>query len=469
MKQARLPLSLNDRGFWRVTLSLALPIALQNMLSASFSLIDTLMVSQLGDIELSATGMAGQWTWLFNMMLFGIASGAAVFVSQYWGEGNVKGIHRATGIAISSGLVISLIFLLTGVIIPDKIIYIFNKDPRVIEQGALYLRYAAISYPAIALTNILGSTLRSAEHPKLPMIVSGICAALNALVNYLLIFPAGLGVKGAAIATAISAWTGPILIIIISVVRKNILYAPIRDYLAFNLASLGEFFKKALPVIVNETMWGAGTVAYNIIFANIGYEEYAAITIVRTFENFSFCFFLGLCTACCVMVGKSIGAGEIKEGVRNSKRFMLIFPMVSAIIGGVVLLLRKPLVSVFNLGSNISDYTIETAQWMLAMIGVWIIVRNIPYLTVVGIFRPGGDTSFGMIIELLVLWCFSVPMTYVAANVLHLPFLLVYAVMYLCEDIPKALIFIPYWRSGRWVKPVTDAGREGLSKLLSDE
>ena len=469
MKKARLPLSLGDRSFWRVTLALAMPIALQNMLSASFSLIDTLMVSQLGDIQLSATGMAGQWTWLFNMMLFGIASGAAVFVSQYWGENNVRGIHRATGIAISAGLAVSLIFLLAGVLIPDKIIYIFNKDPRVIEQGALYLRYAALSYPAIALTNILGSTLRSAEHPKLPMIVSGICAALNALVNYILIFPAGLGVKGAAIATVISAWAGPILIIIISLARKNILYAPIRDYLSFDLASLGEFFKKALPVIVNETMWGAGTVAYNIIFANIGYEEYAAITIVRTFENFSFCFFLGLCTACCVMVGKSIGAGEIKEGVRDSKRFMVIFPFVSAIIGGAVVLLRKPLVSVFNLGANISEYTIETAQWMLAMIGVWIIVRNIPYLTVVGIFRPGGDTSFGMIIELLVLWCFSVPMTYVAANVLHLPFLLVYAVMYLCEDIPKAAIFITYWKSGKWVKPVTDTGRASLSKLLADE
>ena len=101
--------------------------------------------------------------------------------------------------------------------------------------------------------------------------------------------------------------------------------------------------------------------------------------------------------------------------------------------------------------------------------GAWIIVRNVAYITVVGIFRPGGDTSFGMIVELFVLWGFSVPMTYIAANVLHLPFLLVYVVMFLCEDIPKSLIFIPYWRSGRWVKPVTEAGCAGLAKLLSEE
>ncbi len=463
----KLPLSLGDRTFWRITLALAIPIALQNMLIASFSLIDTLMVSQLGDIELSATGMAGQWTWLFNMVLFGISSGAAVFVSQYWGDKNIKGIHRTTGIAVSSGLIISVLFLLAAALLPDKIIYVFNKDPRVIEQGAIYLRYACLSYPALALTNILGSILRSSEHPKLPMTVSGICAVLNIILNYILIFPMGLGVKGAAIATAISSWVGPVLIIVISVARKNILRAPLREIFSFNSQTVAEFFKKALPVIVNETMWGMGTVAYNIIFANIGYEEYGAITIVRTFENFSFCFFLGLGNACCVLVGKQIGAGEIREGIRDSKRFMALFPIISVIIGGAVILLREPLVSIFNLSSNISAYTIETAEWILVIYGAWIVVRNIPYLTVVGIFRPGGDTTFGMIIELAVLWCFSVPVTYIAANLLGLPFLLVYAIMYLCEDLPKSLIFVPYWASGKWIKPVTDAGQNALEKFKS--
>ncbi len=465
INRKKLPLDLKNKSFWRLTLALAIPIALQNMLNASFSLIDTLMVSQLGDIQLSATGMAGQWTWLYNMVLFGISSGAAVFVSQYWGDKNIKGINRTTGISVSAGVIISLIFMLLGVLIPEKIIYIFNKDPRVIAQGALYLRYASLSYPALALTNILGSILRSAEHPKLPMAISGISAVANIILNYLLIFTAGLGVKGAAIATAISAWIAPILLIGISIGLKNILCAPLRDIFSFNGKTLIEFFKKAMPVIINETMWGLGTVAYNIIFANIGYEEYGAITIVKTFENFSFCFFLGLGNACCVLVGKTIGAGEIREGIRESKRFMAIFPMISVFIGGAIILLREPLVSVFNLGSNISEYTMNTAEGILFIYGAWIIIRNIPYLTVVGIFRPGGDTASGMIIELFVLWCFSVPVTFIAANVWGLPFLAVYMIMYLCEDLPKTLIFIPYWLSGRWIKPVTDAGRAGLCKF----
>ena len=469
INRKRLPLDLKNRTFWQMTLSLAIPIMLQNMLVSSFSLIDTLMVSQLGDIQLSATGMAGQFTWLFNMVLFGISSGAAVFVSQYWGNGNIKGIHRTMGIASSSGVIVSIVFMLLGIFVPEKIIYVFNQDPTVVEQGALYLRHAAFAYPAMALTNILGSVLRSAEHTKLPMIVSGISAAMNAVLNYVLIFPMGLGVKGAAIATVISAWLGLVLIITLSVALKNILYAKLSDVFSFDGKALAEFFKKATPVIINETMWGLGTVTYNVIFANIGYEEFGALTIVRTFESFSFCFFMGLCNACCVLVGKSVGAGEIREGIRDSKRFMAVFPFVSIIVGGAIILLRQPLVSIFNLGENISAYTIETAEWIMVIYGAWIIIRNIPYLTIVGVFRPGGDTKFGMIVEIFALWLFSVPITFIAANLLHLPFLTVYAIMYLCEDIPKAIIFTAYWISGKWIRPVTETGRAALEEFKRAE
>ena len=174
---------------------------------------------------------------------------------------------------------------------------------------------------------------------------------------------------------------------------------------------------------------------------------------------------MGLCNACCVMVGKSIGAGEIREGIRESKRFMILMPTVSALVGSLIIIFRGPLVSIFNLESNISEYTIITAQYIMIIYAVWAIVRNIPYLTVVGIFRPGGDTTMGMIVEICALWLFAVPMTFLAANVWHLPFLAVYATMYLCEDIPKSIYFLIYWHSGKWIRPVTEAGRVGLEEI----
>ena len=465
----KLPLALNDRKFWRTMLALAIPIALQNMLVASFSLVDTLMVGQLGEIALSSVGMAGQFSWLLNMAVFGLCSGASVFVSQYWGNGDRRGIHRVLGIASTGTLVLSVIFALIAMLFPEAVISVFNKNPDVIATGAEYLRYAAISYPAAAMTSLMCTVLRSTEKPWLPMIVSSITTVLNAIMNYVLIFPAGLGVKGAAIATCTSAWAGLILILVISLIKKNILIARPRHLFDVSRAFVGEFFKKASPVIVNETLWGLGTVCYNILFSNLGYEQYAAITIVRTFENITFCFFIGICSACSVIVGKAIGSGEIREAIRDSKRFNIIILGTAVILGIAVILLRAPLVSLFNLGEQVSQTTLLIAQSILIIYGVWVPMRNVAYILIVGIFRSGGDTATGMKWEMPILWLFAIPLTFVAAYVIKLPFLMVYCVMYLLEDIPKIIIFYRHYFKGKWIKPVTDEGLAGLEEFCSEQ
>ena len=439
-------------------LALAIPIALQNMLTASFSLVDTLMVGQLGEIALSSVGMAGQWSWLLNMMLFGLCSGAAVFVSQYWGNKNIAGIHKVLGITTVGCLILSVIYMVIALVFPEAVIYVFNKDPAVIASGAEYLRYAALSYPAVALTVSLCTVLRSTEKPWLPMVVSGITTVLNAVMNYVLIFPAGMGVKGAALATCISAWLGLILIVIASVIKKNILIASPKALFSVDAAFLRELAKKSAPVMANESLWGMGTVCYNIIFSNMGYEQYAAITIVRTFENITFCFFIGICSACCVMVGKSVGSGEIREAIRDSKRFNVIMLATAFVLGIAVILSRVPLVSLFNLGQQVSQNTLSIAQNILIIYGVWVPMRNVAYILIVGIFRSGGDTSTGVKWEMPILWLFAIPVTFVAAYVLKLPFLAVYCIMYLCEDIPKIIIFYRHYFKGKWIKPVTPEG-----------
>ncbi len=466
----KLPLSKGLCAFLKAALALAVPIALQNMLTASFSLVDTIMVGQLGDVALSSVGMAGQWSWLLNMVLFGINSGASLFVSQYWGNKNIGGIQKIVGITTVAGAAISLIFGLAAFLFPETIISIFNRDAAVVASGAEYLRYACFSYPAAALTTVFCVILRSAERPWPAMGVSCVTTVVNAGLNYILIFPAGLGVKGAAIATCVSAWLGLILIVVISLIQKNILIAPPRAIFGIGRAFLGEFLGRAYPVIINETLWGLGTVCYSAIFSNIGYEQYAAVTIVKTFENIVFCFFIGICNACCVMVGKSIGSGQIREAIRDSKRFNIIMPIVALMLGAAIIILRAPLVSLFNFDGQVSDTTISIAQSILIIYGAWTAVRNISYLLVVGVFRSGGDTATGMKWEIIVLWMFALPMTFIAAYVLKLPFLAIYAIMYLCEDIPKSIIFMIHYFKGKWLKPVTPEGLRGLKEFcLPDE
>ncbi len=462
-----------DRHFLKVALSLSIPIALQNLLTSSFSLVDTLMVGQLGDIQLSAVGMAAQWNWLLNMIMFGICSGTAVFSSQYWGAGNIKGIRKTLGISLTFGLLAAFVFAGIGFAAPETVIRIFNRDEAVVREGVAYLSIAVFSYPAVVISNILSATLRSTERVKIPMYVSGFTAILNAFVNYGLIFGEfgmpEMGIAGAAVATVISSWASPVLLILFSAIEKNILCCKPTEFFSFGAAEIRLFFSKAAPVICNESIWGAGTFVFNIIFANIGHEYYAAVVILKTFENIAYAFFIGLCSACCVMLGKSIGSGEIKEAIRDSRRFAFLVPAIGIIVGALVIIFRPYLVGLFNLKGNMGDITMNTAMWISLIYGFEMWIRNIPYIMIVGIFRSGGDTTMGMVFDTAFQWLIAIPATLVAAFVFKLPFPLVYWIMYVSEDIPKSISCIVYYLTDKWIKPVTDAGKEGIAKYREEK
>ena len=461
---------LGDRSFWRVTLRLAIPIALQNLLISSFSLVDTIMVGQLGDISLSAVGMASQWTWLLNIAMFGIISGVSIFTAQYWGIQDFKGIRRVYGIGLLTLLVMSILFMAVGFTWTSQVMYSFNRDAAVVREGSAYLRIAVFSYPAMALSGVFSVILRSTEKVKLPLFVSLISTVLNGVLNYALIFGAlgmpEMKVEGAAVATVISAWVGPVIYILASALQKNILIAPLRDMLAIGRKDIRDFFRKAIPVLLNEVLWGVGTFCFNVLFSNLGYENYAALTILRTFENIVFAFSIGLCNACCVMLGKSIGEGKTERAAGDAKRFTFLVPLISIVLGVFIILGRALMVRLFNLTGNITPYTVMTAQWLMVVYAIEMPMRMIPYIEIVGIFRSGGDTKRGLLYDMVCLYGLSLPLTLVAAHVLHLPFIWVFAVAYAAEDILKAVLCIRYMFSYRWIKPITEQGKLGLQRFL---
>lgn len=458
---------LGDRPFWGVTARLALPIAIQNVLTSSFQLVDTMMVSRLGDVTLSAVGMAGQWGWMTALLSFGLCSGMSVFVSQYWGVHDHKGIRRVLGIALLTGLLLSGFFLSVALLAPETVLRMFNKDPHVIAVGCEYLTIVCFSYPAIMLTNILSTVLRGTERVKLPMYVSAITTVCNAAANYALIFGKfgmpELGVAGAAIATCISSWLGPVLLLTFSAFEKNLLIGPIGDLFAFGPANLKKFFKKAMPVVFNEFLWSLGTVLLNMIYSNQGYEYYAGITIFRTFADLAFSFYAGLGNACVIMVGKSIGQGKIERGIQDATRFTFLLPLAGLVVGGSMILFREPLVSIFSTGGSLSVLTLETALTVTMFCGLEVIFRNVGYVQIVGVFRSGGDTFHSMIYDVGSLWVLAIPAAFLAANVFHLPFIWVVVAAYLGEDVPKFIFCLRHFLSLKWIKPVTKQGQEGLA------
>lgn len=458
-----------DMGFWRVALKLAFPVAMQNLLTSSFILVDTIMVGQLGDLSLSAVGMAGQFGWFLNMITFGMCSGAAVFISQYWGAKDTAGIRRTYGIAVVSVCLISALFFGIGLLFPEGVVRIFNREPDVVEAGAAYLRIACWSYLATGVNMVFCIVLRSTENVKLPMYVSLVTTVLNAFMDYGLIFGAfgmpEMGIRGAALATVISAWAGPVLILAVSAIQRNMLISPIKELFGFNKRSIAEYYEKATPVIINETLWGLGTLLFSVIFANLGYQYYAAVTIFRTFENIAFVFFIGLCNASSIMVGKNVGAGHIKRAVEDSRRFVLFVSLCSVLTGVLIIIFRFQLASVFNLSGSITPETLKLTASLLLVYGIELPMRNLPYILIVGTFRPGGDTKIGMKLDLLSLWLCSVPLTTLAAFVFKLPFIAVFAIMYIAEDYLKAILCVKYYFTYNWLRPVTDQGIKGLEEF----
>jgi Na+-driven multidrug efflux pump len=305
------------------------------------------------------------------------------------------------------------------------------------------------------------------------MYISAMSTVLNAVFNYGLIFGKlgmpELGIEGAAIATCISAWANPVFALLIALYKKLLIVASPEKIFKFTRERVRSFYKKAAPVIINESMWGLGTFVMTLIYSNLGSEYYAAVTILKTFENIAFTVFIGICNASCVMVGKEVGAGNIKQAVSNAKRMAMLVPLVALPIGGLIIIFREQLVHLFNMSGNITDLTLNTAIGIITVYGSFIAIRNIPYIQVVGIFRPGGETVRGLIYEMIYLWCFAIPVTAISAYVLKIDFVLVYIIMYIAEDVPKSILCVKYFLTEKWIKPVTDVGVEGLNKYLAEK
>lgn len=447
-----------NKQFWSLLLKLALPIAFQHLLINSLTFVDTIFMSQLGDVELAASGMASQCNWLLSMVSFGICSGTALFVSQFWGAKKYDSIEKTYAIAAVSAFLASLVFFVASFFFGAQIMSVFNNDPKVISCGASYLRAAAFSYPATVLSSVMCTVLRSTEKVKLPMFVSMISTSINIVLDYALVFGAfslpKMGVTGAAVATSISAWIGLFVLLLISSNQQNVIIMPVKNFFSFSKSDFAAFMKKASPVIFNEMLWGFGMVVNNAIYSNTGYENYAACTILRTIESLCLIMFIGLNDGGAVIIGKTVGEGRESLAYTYAKKLAVSVPVLSFLLGVGIILIRGFLINLFNLSGNITHNTLSIANVLVIIYGLEIAFRNIPYTMVCAVFRSGGDSVTGAKYDLLCLWLLAIPVTCFVAFYIKPAFPVIFLTEYLVEDIPKAALCIRHFISRKWIKPV---------------
>ena len=445
---------LSDKLFWKMTLTLALPIALQNLLSSSLAIIDNVMIGKLGDTAVAAVGEGAQIAFLVNLMIFGACSGGSVFAAQYWGAKKLDGIRHAYGLLLIATVGVSALFCLFVSLFPEFAVSIFTNEKGVIALGGEYVRIACFSYFGVALSMAISTILRSVEIVRLQVVAGFTSMICNVALNWALIFGKfglpEMGVRGAAAATVVSAFVNPLVMLIVAAFKKYIVIAPIREIFGFDGKFVRKFIRIASPVLVNETLWALGVCCLNMVFGRTGEANISAVTITKTIENLVFIFYIGICNACSVFVGKFIGAGETGKAKSYGRRYIILMPIMGIILGAALILSRNLLLGFFD----ISETARMTASSLLIIYSCVAVIRNIPYIAIVGIFRAGGDTLFGVFCDLGLLWFISVPVTAIVGLVVKAPFPVVYLVSMVFEDVIKTIICIKRFASEKWIKPV---------------
>lgn len=440
-----------DNKFYMQMMAIALPIAIQNLISSSLNMVDTVMIGALGGVSISAVGLANQIYFLLMLFLFGVNSGISIYIAQFWGKQDVKSIHKTLGFSILGGFLLSLPFYIGAVFFPVQLLSVFTTDPAVIREGAVYLRITGWSYLLMAFSFSFTIASRSVGEARLPMIASAISLACNTFLNYLLIFgvlgfPA-MGVAGAAIATVIARGIELLVIIGTIYTRDHVLRSPVKELIQLNMEFIRPIFRTALPVVLNEGFWAVGMTLYAVAYARSGTEAYAAVQIAGTVERLFFIFSFGLGSACAVMIGNELGADRIDNAKIYANRFMRMGVTISVGTGILMALIAVPSTYLFNVSPAIR----WTAACILFVNALTMILKMISTILIIGIFRGGGDTTFSFLLEICCVYLIGVPMAFIGALVLELPIFIV-VLMVSVEELVKSIVGLYRVKSGVWAK-----------------
>jgi putative MATE family efflux protein len=333
---------------------------------------------------------------------------------------------------------------------PQRLMSFYTEDQAVIQLGSDYLRIVGLSYIMMAIAVSYISVLRSITMVKFTVLVSVLALGLKTTFAYLLIFGIGvfpeLGVRGAAIGTAIG-WTFEcVLLLILVYVLKTPLAANPASFFRFNRPFVMNVLKTSMPAAINEVLWSVGFTSYNAVYARIGTDAIAAVNINATIEELMFVFFIGLGNACAVMVGNTIGAGNKNTAFEYGRRF-LILGIATALIGGAVIFsLREVVIHLYQISPSAAN-NLHGLMFVFA-ISAWLKMLN--FILFIGTMRAGGDTRYAMFTELFSIWCIGVPVALIGGFVLHLPVYGVYALV-LLEEAAKAIIVVRRYLSRKWI------------------
>ncbi len=436
-------------------LTIALPIAIQGVVSATLGMIDDLMVGFLGETELAAVGVGTQLTMIHYMLIFGMISGTATFMAQFYGSGDMKSIRKCVGFSITVLMATGVVFFIAAYFFAEDILSFYTKDQAVIALGAEYLRTLSPQFLFLAFAAPAEMSFKATQQTKVPMIVSAIVFSTNTFFNYVLIFgkfgaPA-LGVKGAAIATAFARLLQVLIDLWFLRSKRNVFSGSFKSYFGWKPEFIRRIIKNSTPTTLNELLWALGQTMFAAAFNRIGTTDYAAYQAANSISNILAFASFSVGDASLIMIGQKLGENEKEEAWGISKHLLKVGVIVGIVTGAIIVATASPASSLFKLTELGQSYTF----YVLLVIGVTQPLSLYNGMQIVGVLRGGGDTRFAMIAESSCVWLVAVPIAFAAALIWHLPIYIAFLLTRI-EDVVKCVIITWRYMSKKWMNIVIE-------------
>ncbi len=450
---------IGDRAFYRRTMAVAVPIMIQNAITNFVSMLDNIMVGQVGELPMSGVAIVNQLLFVLTLCIFGAVSGAGLFTAQFYGSGDREGIQYTFRFKILMSLVLTAVGIGVFLTWGRELAMLFMQGddaPEAItatlDYGMGYLEIMLWGLVPFAISTSYCSTLRETGQTVVPMVAGIVAVAVNLVLNSLLIFgllglPA-LGVRGAAIATVISRYVELAVVALWTHCSSGRVPYISGLYRSFRIPGrlLGEILRRSAPLMLNECLWSLGMATMNQCFSTRGLDVVAAINISLTLGNVTNVVFLTMGNVVGIMVGQMLGAGQSPEAVKDTDRKLIAFSVLTCLVFGS---LAAAISGVFPRIYNTGETVRAIATGLICVNAVLMPIHALNhgcYFTL----RAGGKTLITFLFDSGFVWCVTIPVAFVLSRYTTLPILPMFALTY-AADVLKSVLGVLMVKKGGWI------------------
>lgn len=450
---------MKDKSFYKTFFAMYAVLVFQNVISLSVNLADNIMLGGYSETALSGVAAVNQIQFVYQQLLNAAGDGMVIFCSQYWGKRRIGPIKKIAAAAMHTALCIAAVLFLLVSFFPGQAVGLFTTEPDIISEGVSYLNIIRFTYFFFAVTMMLLAALRSVEVVKIAFYLSLSTLVINCGINYILIYgrfgaPA-LGAAGAAIGTLTARIVECAAVVLYVLKKEKSLKLKVKDYFKTDRLLRKDYFKVSLPMFFVQGLWGLNTALQTVILGHMTSSAIAANSAASNLFLMVKSTAVGAASAASVLIGKTVGTGNIKKLYEYSRRLQKLFIVIGIFSGIVLFFLRIPVLSLYDL----SEQTRQMADSFLVILSVVCVFMSYQMPVNNGIIRGGGSAMFVVKMDLISIWGIVIPVSLLAAFVLKAP----PAVVVCCLNADQIFKCIPAFLKvnfGHWAKKLTreDAG-----------